>query len=562
MADLMSDADDGTSAGKSVEKSSGNAFVNAPNAVTGNQLHHLESETETALLRLRALQLDVLQAEQRLGTMHASQVVEANEHLVLAMLRAHAEADVAAQTLKEVSRAAEIDALTELPNRTLLMDRFAQAIANAKRRHDRLAVLYVDLDRFKQINDTHGHAIGDKVLKRAAECMQSVVRESDTVSRHGGDEFLILLAEVSQLSDVVLVADKVLAALGAPTSFGEHVLSVNASIGISIYPDDGDCADKLIDCADAAMYHAKRKGLDGPVFYGHALLPLETGTSTVVASTVHALAPLPNEAMSADRRNCGRRDTDESLTQEVENALQLQHAAERAQRRQTEFLAVLAHEQRNALGPIRNAAALLGRLPIDEPLLPRMQTIIERQVVHISRLVDDVLDISRVSTGKLRMESKRVDLTEIALQAIDACRPALDARGQHLATALPNGPLELIGDPVRLAQIFSNLLDNASKYSAEGDVIALDIAVVNEDAVIKVVDHGIGIGADVLASVFDLFVQDTGSDDFRGDGLGIGLTVVRELVLAHGGTVIARSAGRGAGATFVVTLPLAMASSL
>lgn len=535
-------------------ESSGAAGENA-----NRRLHQIESDAEAAQLRLHSLQQDVLEAEQRLGTLHASQVVEANEHLVLAMLRAHAEADVAAQTLKEVARAAEIDALTELPNRTLLMDRFAHAIANAKRRHDRLAVLYVDLNRFKQINDTHGHGVGDLVLKRAAECMQSAVRETDTVSRHGGDEFLILLAEVSRLSDVVLVADKVLAALDAPTSFGEHVLSLQASIGISIFPDDGDNAEVLIDCADTAMYHAKRERLNSPVFYGHALLPTQTGESTVMAATHHATTPLEDDAVASDRRSCRRRLTDASIEQDTEKARQLQQAAERAQRLQTEFLAVLAHEQRNALGPIRNVAALLGRLPINEPLLPRMQAIIERQVVHMSRLVDDALDISRVRTGKLRLELAHIDLIEIAQQAAEACRPALAACGQHLITALPDSPVLLMGDPVRLAQIFSNLLDNASKYSSHGDAIEFSITVDAGQAVIKVIDHGVGIAAELLPSIFDLFVQATHAGGIKGSGLGIGLTVVRELVLAHGGTVTASSAGAGAGATFEVILPLATA---
>jgi diguanylate cyclase (GGDEF)-like protein len=531
------------------------------------RLHQIESEAEAARLRLQALQHDVMEAEQRLGALHAGEVVEANEQLVLAMVRAHTEAEIAAQTLKEVARAAEIDALTELPNRTLLMDRFAQAIANAKRRHDRLAVLYVDLNRFKEINDTHGHAVGDLVLKRAAQCMRSAVRESDTVSRHGGDEFLILLAEVSRLSDVVLVADKVLAALGAPISFGEHVLNMDASIGISIYPEDGDNPEGLIDCADAAMYHAKRERLNSPVFYGHALLPTQAGETTVMAAaqrtthhaTQHATTPLGHATAASDRRSCRRRWSDASIEQDAEKARQLQQAAERAQRIQTEFMAVLAHEQRNALGPIRNVAALLGRLPINEPLLPRMQAIIERQLVHMSRLVDDVLDISRVRTGKLRLECVPIDLIDIACQAVEACRPALSACGQHLVTALPESPLMLMGDPVRLAQIFSNLLDNASKYSSHGDTIELIITVDAGHAVIQVIDHGIGIAAEVLPSIFDLFVQDTQASGFKGDGLGIGLTVVRELVVAHGGTVTASSAGAGTGATFVVTLPLELA---
>ena len=512
------------------------------------------------MIRLRH---DVLQAEQRLNAISSHEIVEANENLVIAMLHAHAEAEITAQTLKEVARAAETDALTELPNRTLLKDRLSQVIANAKRHQGRFAILYVDLDRFKQINDQYGHATGDLVLKRAAECMQAAVRGSDTVCRQGGDEFLILLAEISRLVDVVRVADKVLAALEVPTSFGEHVLSLRASIGISIYPDDGDNADALIHCADVAMYRSKREGLRQPAFFGHSpwsevddTPPDAIPCSQDIQGRHSAHAQQLAAGTTADRRNGQRRDADEHLVLAAKQAQQLQGAAERAQRRQTEFLAVLAHEQRNALTPIRNAAALLGKLRLDEPLLPRMQTIIERQVVHMSRLVDDVLDISRVSTGKLRLEQLPVDLNQVIEQAIDACRPTILVRRQRLVTALVETPVMLIGDAMRLAQIFSNLLDNASKYTGDGEEISLTVVVADGKAIVSLIDHGIGIAADVLPSIFDLFVQDVNAVGFKGAGLGIGLTVVRELVTAHGGTVIASSSGSGKGATFVVTLPI------
>ena len=536
----------------------------APNEVSG-ELQQIESQTQEAWQQLIRLRQDVLLAEQRLHAVSSHEIVEANENLVIAMLQAHAEAELAAQTLKEVARAAETDALTELPNRTLLLDRLSQAIANAKRHQGRFAMLYVDLDRFKQINDQYGHATGDLVLKWAAECMQAAVRGSDTVCRHGGDEFLILLAEVSRLVDVVRVADKVLAALDVPTSFGEHVLSLSASIGISIYPEDGDNADALIHCADMAMYRSKRDGSRQPLFFSQTLLP-EAGASRHCANAnsqelqglhgMRAQQLAPSANTTADRRSGQRRDSDEHLVRAAQQARQLQGAAERAQRRQTEFLAVLAHEQRNALTPIRNAAALLGKLRLDEPMLPRMQAIIERQVVHMSRLVDDVLDISRVSTGKLRLERMPVDLNQVIEQAIEACRPMISIRQQRLVTALADAPVMLIGDAMRLAQIFSNLLDNASKYTGDGEEITLTIVVAEGHAIVTLIDHGIGITADVLPSIFDLFVQDVNAVGFKGAGLGIGLTVVRELVMAHGGTVVASSPGSGKGATFVVTLPL------
>jgi diguanylate cyclase (GGDEF)-like protein len=198
----------------------------------------------------------------------AARLVEANEQLVLAALRAQADAHAATQALRNLSRSAGLDALTSLPNRVLLLDRFARAIAAARRRRVRLALLFLDLDNFKQVNDTLGHAAGDQVLKLVAHRLASAVRDADTVSRHGGDEFVILLAEVARPSDAALIADKLLAAVGLPTRVGDHVLRLAASIGIGLYPEDGEDADTLIDRADHAMFRAKRQGLGGFAFHG------------------------------------------------------------------------------------------------------------------------------------------------------------------------------------------------------------------------------------------------------------------------------------------------------
>ncbi len=197
----------------------------------------------------------------------AARLVEANEQLVLSALRAQADAHAATQALQDLSRSAGLDALTSLPNRMLLLDRFTQAIAVARRHRGRVALLFLDLDNFKQINDTFGHAGGDQVLKQVAHCLASVVRDADTVSRHGGDEFVILLAEVAQPSDAGLTANKLLAAIAAPSRLGDRVLQISASVGISIYPEDGEDADTLIDRADRAMFQAKRQGLGSFAFH-------------------------------------------------------------------------------------------------------------------------------------------------------------------------------------------------------------------------------------------------------------------------------------------------------
>jgi diguanylate cyclase (GGDEF)-like protein len=215
------------------------------------ELSQLQERAEKARALLTRLLQEVIEAQK--GSNQAAQLLEANEQLVLALLRAQTESETAVRALDEVSRHAELDPLTELPNRVLLLDRFARAIAIAKRHGTRLALLFLDLDNFKQINDTLGHAVGDEVLKLVAHCLTSSVRASDTVSRYGGDEFLILLVEVAHASDAVLIADKVLAILAATSHVGDHMVRLTASIGICIYPDDGEDAATLIDRADAAM---------------------------------------------------------------------------------------------------------------------------------------------------------------------------------------------------------------------------------------------------------------------------------------------------------------------
>jgi len=237
-------------------------------------------------------------------------------------------------------------------------------------------------------------------------------------------------------------------------------------------------------------------------------------------------------------------------------ARELQEASEKARQRQTESLAVIAHELRNPLMPISNAVAVLSRLPTDSPQRARMHALIERQVVHLSRLVGDLLDVARASTGKLRLELGLVDMALLMEEAIEASRSIVERRQQHFTVQVPPGPLLVHGDPVRLAQILGNLLDNASKYTPEAGHIDLTVVAADDTLFITFSDTGIGITAEALPHIFDPFVQDKHAIVFNGVGLGIGLTVVRELVEAHGGTVVASSAGTGLGSQFVFRLPL------
>ncbi len=508
---------------------------------------HVARET---LTRLRQTILDAMNAA---DSNAASPLRAVNEQLVCSALQAQTDADDCNRTLGEVSRAADHDPLTELPNRVLFRDRLDQAIAQASRHGTRLAVLFVDLDNFKRINDKLGHAIGDQVLQRAAHRLAGSIRDSDTVSRHGGDEFLVLLTEVKLAVDAVAIADKIATTLSMPSRIGNNVLRLSASIGISLYPDDGDEADMLIDRADAAMYLAKRHGVGRFVSHG-ALVAGKQPQPAPPPATLRQLPDLTEGITVEPEYHLNQlREANEQLIKAAISAQISQSDAEQAQRQQIQFLALLAHELRSPLGPIRMAANLIGRLPATE--LPRMQAIIEREIGHMTRLVGDLLDVGRINNGKMNLERQIVSLTHIVEQAVNACRPAMDVRMQHLDVRLPSSSANMQGDPVRLAQVIRNLLDNASKYTGDGGHITLSLVELEGCVVLTVADDGIGIAAEALLTIFDPYVQEKTAVSFNRAGLGIGLAVVRELVEAHGGTVVATSAGSGKGSQFVITLP-------
>jgi diguanylate cyclase (GGDEF)-like protein len=523
-------------------------------AEAARELSRLREQTMQARGELRRLRRDIAEAQGRLERGQAAELLEANEQLVMAVLRARTEAAAATAALNAAARPAQVDALTELPNRLLLLDRLTQAIANAERHGNRVALLFVDLDNFKQINDALGHAVGDQVLILAARRLEASVRAADTVSRHGGDEFLILLTDVSEPADAANIAEKVLASLAAPSRVADHVLRLTASIGIGLYPDDGATPGILIERADAAMYRAKRRWLGGYSFCGD----MDDAAGGRIASLHRPLAHPGRAGAEHERRYAELREANQQLVLAALGAQELQAAAERARRRQTELLAVVAHELRNPLNPIRAAAALLVR--VDPHQLPRLQTVIERQVLRVSRLASDLLDVSRASTGKLRLEMELFDLESVVAEAVDACRPAMDLRMQHLRVQWPPRALRIHGDPTRIAQVFSNLLDNASKYTPDGGEIGISVVPSGDSVVVTVSDNGIGMTTQALSDVFEPFVQEPHAIDFHGLGLGLGLTVVRELVTAHGGSVTASSNGAGQGSRVVVTMPLAAPS--
>jgi len=231
-----------------------------------------------------------------------------------------------------------------------------------------------------------------------------------------------------------------------------------------------------------------------------------------------------------------------------------------ADRRKSEFLAMLAHELRNPLAPIRNGLEIMRMKAASPAVLDNVRAMMERQVGHMVHLINDLLDIARVSSGKLVLQMQPADLRDIVATAVETSRPLVDAAGHALAVDLPSRPVPVQVDPVRISQVLSNLLSNAAKYTPQGGRIALGVQVEGEEVRVTVADNGVGIAADMLGEVFEMFTQVARSIERSNGGLGIGLSLVRRLVELHGGSVSARSAGVGLGSTFVVRLPLVRAS--
>jgi PAS domain S-box-containing protein len=234
----------------------------------------------------------------------------------------------------------------------------------------------------------------------------------------------------------------------------------------------------------------------------------------------------------------------------AEEALQL------ADRRKDEFLAMLAHELRNPLAPISSAADMLRIAFSDEPRVKQISEIVARQVAHMRHLVDDLLDVSRVTRGLVTISRQPIDLRRVVSEAVEQSRPLVDARRHQLAVALPEQPMMVDGDHTRLVQVAANLLNNAAKYTHEGGRIEVALAAHGGHARLTVHDNGTGIGPDLLPVVFDLFTQGSRTLDRAQGGLGLGLALVRKLIELHDGQVDAASPGLGQGSTFTVTLPL------
>jgi signal transduction histidine kinase len=289
-----------------------------------------------------------------------------------------------------------------------------------------------------------------------------------------------------------------------------------------------------------------RQGLQDP-----ALRAAHLKNLTVLdrPTSMRALLSAVMTALRGRRWQYQIRDQIESL-QQADRALRL------ADQRKDEFLATLAHELRNPLAPIRTGLELLGALPPEAARRKAIGAMMDRQMRQLLRLIDDLLEVSRISTGKLVLRRERLDLRRVVEIALESCAPLVSRGGHRLTVSLPDAALWVDGDAARLSQSLSNVVNNAAKYTPDGGCIAVTLARDGGEAVLTVQDSGVGLPADMIGRVFDMFAQVNRSLERAQGGLGIGLALVRSLVTLHGGSVSAASPGPGQGSTFTIRLPL------
>jgi signal transduction histidine kinase/ActR/RegA family two-component response regulator len=250
------------------------------------------------------------------------------------------------------------------------------------------------------------------------------------------------------------------------------------------------------------------------------------------------------------------------LAESIRERQQVEEALRDADRRKDEFLATLAHELRNPLAPIRNSLHILRLSTSSDPAAEQICQMMERQVSHLVRLVDDLMEVSRITRGKVELRKEHLDVATVIRSAVESSRPLIEASGHQLAISVPVEPVFIDGDLIRLSQVVSNLLNNAAKYMEYGGQIWLGAREDGDDVFISVRDSGIGIPAEMLSHIFKMFTQVDRSTRLAQGGLGIGLALVETLVEMHGGDVHAHSLGRGEGSEFVVRLPLSKVASV
>ena len=256
------------------------------------------------------------------------------------------------------------------------------------------------------------------------------------------------------------------------------------------------------------------------------------------------------------RANTELEQANRTLQSEIAERTRVEQALKAADRHKDEFLAMLAHELRNPLAPILNAVQLIRKKPLTDPQLLWSRDVIERQLGHLTRLVDDLLDVSRITRGKINLSRETVEVADLVARAVETVQPLIAERGHQLHLSVAPQSIRVFGDPLRLTQAVGNVLSNAAKYTENGGQISLTARQVDDRVEIRVQDTGIGIPTDMQPVIFDMFTQLNVPTGRAQSGLGIGLALVRKLLEMHGGSVSAFSEGNGRGSEFLITLPV------
>ena len=392
----------------------------------------------------------------------------------------------------------------------------------------------------------------DYVLKHRLDRLGPAVRRALTEARERADRRRMetALRESERMHRLTLDSIQGHAILTMDTQ--GIIISVNAgATGVLGYRDDEllgqsssvlfTAEDQSAGAPDREMKTAKRRGIaederwhvrkDGSIFWGNGLV-----------------TPLLDDSESLRGYT--------KIVRDMTEWKQAEEALREADRRKDEFLAMLAHELRNPLSSIQNAAHLVRHASLPPERSAWAKDVILNQVKHLARLVDDLLDVARITRGKIRLRNEQVDLVAVLQRASDVARPLIDDRRHEFVVKLDSSPLMVKGDSTRLEQIFTNLLTNAAKYTDPGGLIELSAHAEGDIQVIRITDNGVGISDEMLPRVFDLFAQVDNSLDRSQGGLGIGLTISQRLVLLHGGEISVASEGPGQGSVFTIQLPM------
>jgi PAS domain S-box-containing protein len=390
------------------------------------------------------------------------------------------------------------------------------------------------------ISDAGGKVVGGVVLitdideqKRASEALrinQERLNLAQKASRAGSFEWNIR-------TNTVIWSEETEAIFGlAPGSFGGSYEDWTRCV----YPEDLPLAEQEL----------RRALVDGEGFFEYRAVWPDGSVRWIQARGKvffdEAGQPLRYTGINIDVTE--RKQMEDSLRRQTE-------ALWEADRRKDEFLAILAHELRNPLAPISNAVQILALRGDDPEVVAQSTELMDRQVHQLTRLVDDLLEVSRAGRGKISLQKAPVDLAEVVATAVETSRPLIEAHRHILTVSLPDSPARVEADAARLTQAISNLLNNAAKYTEDGGRIELIAELVDGDVALRVRDNGIGIAPEMLPHVFDMFAQIEGKTDRSHGGLGIGLTLARRLVEMHGGRIEARSGGMGKGSEFLIRLP-------